>query len=83
MVSVWYALLCRRDGQHPYATRTLYGRTRIQVRWPALLLGMMTWVPDPGAIPSMNETKLWIRNARFTANHIAAGSYDSAMQVNF
>src|ERR1700734_4169239 len=27
-----------RDGKHPYDTRTLYGRTRIRVRWPALLV---------------------------------------------
>jgi hypothetical protein len=26
-----------RDGQYPYGTRTLYGRTRIRVRWPALM----------------------------------------------
>lgn len=35
-----------------------------------------------GATPGVNETELWVRNSPFAADHIAAGSFDSAMQVN-
>ena len=29
------------NGQHPYANRTLYGRNRIRVQWPALFQAML------------------------------------------
>jgi coatomer protein complex subunit alpha (xenin) len=35
-----------------------------------------------GATPGVNETELWVRNSPFAVDHVAAGSFDSAMQVN-
>jgi coatomer protein complex subunit alpha (xenin) len=35
-----------------------------------------------GATPGINETELWIRNSPFAVDHVAAGSFDSAMQVS-
>jgi coatomer subunit alpha len=35
-----------------------------------------------GAMPGVSETKLWIRNSPFAADHVAAGSFDTAMQVS-
>jgi coatomer protein complex subunit alpha (xenin) len=34
-----------------------------------------------GATPGISETELWIRNSPFAADHVAAGSFDTAMQV--
>jgi coatomer protein complex subunit alpha (xenin) len=36
-----------------------------------------------GATPGVNETELWSRNSPFAADHIAAGSFETAMQVRF
>jgi coatomer protein complex subunit alpha (xenin) len=33
------------------------------------------------AAPGISETELWIRNSPFAADHVAAGSFDTAMQV--
>ena len=33
------------------------------------------------ATPGVNEIELWVRNSPFAADHVAAGSFDSAMQV--
>jgi hypothetical protein len=30
-------MVCRWEGQDPYATRTLYGCTHIRIQWPALV----------------------------------------------
>lgn len=35
-----------------------------------------------GATPGVSETELWIRNSPFAADHVAAGSFDTAMQVS-
>lgn len=34
-----------------------------------------------GAAPGISETELWTRNSPFAGDHVAAGSFDSAMQV--
>ena len=34
-----------------------------------------------GAAPGVSETELWTRNSPFAADHVAAGSFDTAMQV--
>lgn len=34
-----------------------------------------------GAVPGVSETELWVRNSPFAADHVAAGSFESAMQV--
>jgi coatomer protein complex subunit alpha (xenin) len=34
-----------------------------------------------GASPGVSETELWVRNSPFAADHISAGSFESAMQV--
>jgi coatomer subunit alpha len=34
-----------------------------------------------GASPGIKETELWIRNSPFAADHVAAGSFETAMQV--
>jgi coatomer protein complex subunit alpha (xenin) len=36
-----------------------------------------------GAAPGLAETELWIRNSPFAADHVAAGSFETAMQVRF
>ena len=35
-----------------------------------------------GATPGVGETELWVCNSPFAADHVAAGSFDSAMQVS-
>ena len=35
-----------------------------------------------GATPGVVETEIWVRNSPFAADHVAAGSFDSAMQVS-
>src|SRR3954462_7423095 len=39
-------------------------------------------IPDlgAGASPSVKEMDHWVRNSPFPANHVAAGSFESAMQ---
>lgn len=34
-----------------------------------------------GATPGVSETELWVRNSPFAADHVAAGSFETAMQV--
>ncbi|KAH9933850.1 coatomer WD associated region-domain-containing protein [Fomitopsis serialis] len=34
-----------------------------------------------GAAPGISETELWMRNSPFAGDHIAAGSFDTAMQL--
>ncbi|KDQ58434.1 hypothetical protein JAAARDRAFT_128617 [Jaapia argillacea MUCL 33604] len=34
-----------------------------------------------GAAPGISEADLWIRNSPFASDHVAAGSFDSAMQL--
>ncbi|KZT25720.1 coatomer subunit alpha-2 [Neolentinus lepideus HHB14362 ss-1] len=34
-----------------------------------------------GAAPGISETELWTRNSPFAADHVAAGSFDTAMQL--
>lgn len=34
-----------------------------------------------GAAPGPSETELWVRNSPLAADHVAAGSFDTAMQV--
>jgi coatomer protein complex subunit alpha (xenin) len=34
-----------------------------------------------GATPGISENELWARNSPFAADHVAAGSFESAMQV--
>ncbi|KAI0918559.1 hypothetical protein AcV5_002514 [Taiwanofungus camphoratus] len=34
-----------------------------------------------GAAPGVNETELWTRNSPFAGDHVAAGSFDTAMQL--
>jgi coatomer protein complex subunit alpha (xenin) len=36
-----------------------------------------------GANPGISETELWVRNSPFAADHVAAGSFDTAMQVGW
>ena len=36
-----------------------------------------------GATPGPNETELWVRNNSLAVDHVAAGSFESAMQVCF
>ena len=36
-----------------------------------------------GAAPGVSESELWTRNSPFAADHVAAGSFDSAMQVSW
>ena len=36
-----------------------------------------------GAAPGVSETELWTRNSPFAADHVAAGSFDTAMQVSW
>jgi coatomer protein complex subunit alpha (xenin) len=36
-----------------------------------------------GATPGVSETDLWIRNSPFAADHVAAGSFETAMQVSY
>jgi len=36
-----------------------------------------------GATPGVSENELWVRNSPFAADHVAAGSFDTAMQVSF
>jgi len=35
-----------------------------------------------GATPGISEPELWVRNSPFAADHAAAGSFDTAMQVS-
>lgn len=35
-----------------------------------------------GATPGVSENELWVRNSPFAADHVAAGSFDTAMQVS-
>lgn len=35
-----------------------------------------------GAAPGVDETELWVRNSPLAADHVAAGSFESAMQVS-
>ena len=35
-----------------------------------------------GATPGASETALWVRNSPFAGDHIAAGSFETAMQVS-
>lgn len=35
-----------------------------------------------GANPGVSETELWVRNSPLAADHVAAGSFDTAMQVS-
>jgi len=34
-----------------------------------------------GATPGVSEMELWVRNSPFAGDHIAAGSFETAMQV--
>ncbi|KIJ32143.1 hypothetical protein M422DRAFT_266074 [Sphaerobolus stellatus SS14] len=34
-----------------------------------------------GAAPGVSESEMWVRNSPFAADHVAAGSYESAMQL--
>lgn len=36
-----------------------------------------------GATPGVSEVELWTRNSPFAADHVAAGSFESAMQVRY
>jgi len=36
----------------------------------------------PGATPGFSEMELWVRNSPFAADHAAAGSFETAMQVS-
>jgi coatomer protein complex subunit alpha (xenin) len=36
-----------------------------------------------GATPGVSETDLWIRNSPFAPDHVAAGSFETAMQVSY
>lgn len=36
-----------------------------------------------GAAPGVDETELWVRNSPLAADHVAAGSFESAMQVSY
>lgn len=35
-----------------------------------------------GATPGVSETVLWVRNSPFTGDHVAAGSFETAVQVS-
>lgn len=35
-----------------------------------------------GATPGVDEADLWVKNSPFAADHVAAGSFESAMQVS-
>lgn len=35
-----------------------------------------------GATPGVSETALWVRNSPFAGDHVAAGSFETAMQVS-
>ncbi len=35
-----------------------------------------------GATPGPNETELWVRNSSLAVDHVAAGSFETAMQVS-
>ena len=35
-----------------------------------------------GATPGASETALWVRNSPFAGDHVAAGSFETAMQVS-
>lgn len=35
-----------------------------------------------GATPGVSENELWVRNSSFAADHVTAGSFDTAMQVS-
>lgn len=35
-----------------------------------------------GATPGVDETELWVRNSPLAADHVAAGSFETAMQVS-
>ena len=35
-----------------------------------------------GATPGVSENELWVRNSPFAADHVSAGSFDTAMQVS-
>jgi coatomer protein complex subunit alpha (xenin) len=36
-----------------------------------------------GASPGVSETQVWVRNSPLAADHVAAGSFETAMQVRF
>jgi coatomer protein complex subunit alpha (xenin) len=36
-----------------------------------------------GASPGPSETELWVRNSPLAVDHVAAGSFETAMQVRF
>lgn len=36
----------------------------------------------PGATPGVSEPELWVRNSPFAGDHVAAGSFETAMQVS-
>lgn len=36
-----------------------------------------------GAAPGVSENELWVRNSPFAADHVAAGSFETAMQVSW
>jgi coatomer subunit alpha len=36
----------------------------------------------PGATPGVAETALWARNSPFVGDHVAAGSFETALQVS-
>ncbi len=36
-----------------------------------------------GATPGPSETELWVRNSSLAVDHVAAGSFETAMQVEF
>jgi coatomer subunit alpha len=38
-------------------------------------------VAGAGATPGASEAELWVRNSPFAADHVAAGSFETAMQV--
>ena len=35
-----------------------------------------------GATPGVSENEMWVRNSPFAADHVAAGSFETAMQVS-
>ena len=35
-----------------------------------------------GITPGVSETALWVRNSPFAGDHVAAGYFETAMQVN-
>jgi hypothetical protein len=70
--------VCGRYGQHPYPNRTVYGRNRIRVRWPALLVATSNpkFDPIPRACVIFNHslcdiilgTLLWYRRLQTIAD---------------